>query len=90
MKTVTAKDFQLHHSSIVKDVANGHEYEVTFHRKPLIKLVPVFKTPTKNLDPGSRDAFIKALQYTASSKGDLYDLPYKQLRDRMLKQRYGS
>jgi antitoxin (DNA-binding transcriptional repressor) of toxin-antitoxin stability system len=90
MKTITAKDFQLHHSSIVKDVANGHEYEVTFHRKPLIKLVPVSKAPSKNLEPGSRGAFIKALQYTASSEGDLYDLPYKQLRDRMLKQRYGS
>ena len=90
MKTITAKDFQLHHSSIIKDVADGHEYEVTFHCKPLIKLISVSKKATKNPEPGSRDAIIKALQYTAPSKGDLYDLPYKQLRDRMLKQRYGS
>jgi len=90
MKTITAKDFQLHHSSIVKDVAEGHEYEVTFHRKPVIKLVPVTKKTAITAEPGSRDAIIKSLQHSASSKGDLYDLPYKQLRDRMLKQRYGS
>jgi antitoxin (DNA-binding transcriptional repressor) of toxin-antitoxin stability system len=90
MKTITAKDFQLHHSSIVKDVADGNEYEVTFHRKPLIKLISVSKKVTKVPEPGSREALTKALNYTSSSKGDLYDLPYKQLRDRMLKQRYGS
>jgi hypothetical protein len=34
MKTITAKEFQRQHASIVKEVTNGNEYEVTFHRKP--------------------------------------------------------
>jgi antitoxin (DNA-binding transcriptional repressor) of toxin-antitoxin stability system len=90
MKTITAKDFQLHHSSIVKDVAKGQRYEITFHRRPLVKLVPISINSTKAPESGSRDAFIKSLQYTVSSKGDLYDMPYKQLRDHLLKQRYDS
>lgn len=88
MKTVTAKEFQRNHASIVKEVANGHEYEVTFHRKPLIKLVPIAIADNDEAEPGTRAAVIASLDYTFPSKGELYDLPYKQLRGRLLQQRY--
>jgi prevent-host-death family protein len=90
MKTITAKEFQLKHSSIVKEVAEGHEYEVTFHRKPLIKLVPAFKKVSKIPEPGSHAALIESLRFTVSSKGELHDLAYKELRNRMLDQKYGK
>jgi antitoxin (DNA-binding transcriptional repressor) of toxin-antitoxin stability system len=90
MKTVTAKEFQRQHASIVRDVANGHEYEVTFHRKPLIKLVPTVKVTTKTLEPGSHSALIESLNYTILIKGDLKDLPYKQLRNQALARKYGK
>ena len=90
MKTITAKEFQRNHASIVKEVADGHEYEVTFHRKPLIKLVPISTTSVKEAAPGSRAAVIKSLRYTLSAKGELHDLPYKQLRERLLKKRHGA
>jgi antitoxin (DNA-binding transcriptional repressor) of toxin-antitoxin stability system len=41
MKTITAKDSQVQHSAILKKVAEGSEYEVTFHRKPLVRLMPI-------------------------------------------------
>ena len=90
MKTITAKEFQRNHASIVKEVADGHEYEVTFHRKPLIKLVPISATGVKEATPGSRAAVINSLRYTLPAKGELHDLSYKQLRERLLKRRYGA
>lgn len=90
MKTITAKEFQRNHASIVKDVANGHEYEVTFHRKPLIKLVPISTTSIEEAEPGSRAAVMNSLRYTLPARGELYDLPYKQLRDRLLNKRHGA
>jgi len=90
MKTITAKEFQRNHASIVKEVADGHEYEVTFHRKPLIKLVPISTTNIKEAAPGSRAAILNSLRYTLPTKGELHDLPYKQLRERLLKKRHGE
>jgi prevent-host-death family protein len=90
MKTITAKEFQLKHSSIVKEVAQGHEYEVTFHRRPLIKLVPVSKKSAKNPQPGSHAAVLNSLRYSVQSKGDIHDLPYKELRNRMLSRKHES
>ncbi len=90
MKTITAKEFQRNHASIVKEVANGHKYEVTFHRKPIIELIPKFKKTTKDTEPGSHSALVKSLSYTRPVKGDLYDLPYKQLRKNLLNQKYGK
>ncbi len=43
MKIITAKEFQLQHAAILKEVAKGHEYEVTFHRKPIAQLLPAAK-----------------------------------------------
>jgi antitoxin (DNA-binding transcriptional repressor) of toxin-antitoxin stability system len=90
MKTITAKDFQLKHASIVKDVAEGHEYEVTFHRKPLIKLMPIVTKNSEAPERGSHAALVESLRYTLSVKGELYDLPYKELRNHMLNQKYGK
>ena len=90
MKTITAKEFQRQHASIVKEVASGNEYEITFHRKPIIKLVPIQKRVEKAHEPGSYLALIKSLNNTVNSKGDIYNLPYKQLRNRMLNQKYDS
>jgi len=89
MKTITAKEFQLRHAAVVKEVAGGREYEVTFHRSPRIKLVPINKT-TKRLKPGTRDAFLRSLQNTVRSTGDVHDLAYKELRNRMLSKKYGK
>ena len=90
MNTITAKEFQLKHASIIKNVAEGYEYEVTFHRKPIIKLIPIHKKNATISPAGSRDALIKALKFTILAKGRLYEMPYKQLRNYKLKQRYGS
>jgi len=90
MKTITAKEFQRQHASIVKAVAEGNEYEITFHRKPIIKLLPIQKKEKDKLEPGSHAALIESLNSTVNSNGDIYDLPYKQLRKRMLNQKYGS
>jgi len=90
MKIITAKEFQRQHASIVREVASGNEYEVTFHRKPVIKLVPIQKRVEKAYEPGSYAALIESLNNTVNSKGDIYNLPYKQLRNRMLNQKYGS
>jgi prevent-host-death family protein len=90
MKTITAKEFQRQHASIVKEVASGNEYEITFHRKPIIKLVPIQKKAKKVHEPGSYVALIESLDNTVKSKGDIQNIPYKQLRKRMLNQKYVS
>ena len=90
MKTITAKDSQRNHASIVKEVASGNEYKTTFHRKPLIKLIPSIKQKLAKPEPGSHEALKESLRYSMSLKSELYDLPYKQLRDQSLSQRYGQ
>jgi prevent-host-death family protein len=90
MITITAKEFQRQHASIVKEVANGSEYEITFHRKPVIRLVPIHKRAAEAPEPGSHEALIESLNHTVNAKGDIYSLPYKQLRKRMLSQRYDA
>lgn len=90
MKTITAKEFQLQHSAILKEVAKGNEYEVTFHRKPLVKLVPVTKISKKPLAPGSRAALLESFKHTVKSTGELRNVTYKQLRARMLDNKYGK
>lgn len=89
MKTITAKDFQRNHATIVKEVASGNEYEVTFHRRPFIKLVPSARQGPAKPAPGSHEALMDSLQYSLPLKGELHDLPYKQLRNRLLSQKYG-
>ncbi len=88
MKTITAREFQRNHASIVKEVAHGREYEVTFHRKPLIKLVPIRKNASATTAPGSRMSLVNSLHYTLPSTGDLHNLSYKQLRNRLLHTKY--
>ncbi len=90
MKTITAKEFQLKHAAVLKEVAAGHEYEVTFHRKPLVKLLPAAAKSTKALRPGSHQAFLESLRYTVQSTGELHDLSYDELRGRMMADKHGG
>jgi prevent-host-death family protein len=90
MKTITAKDFQVQHSAILKQVADGNEYEVTFHRKPLVRLVPIQPKQAKKLQEGSPEAFLQSLQHTVTAKDDIHNLSYKELRSRMLIEKYGN
>jgi prevent-host-death family protein len=90
MKTITAKDFQVQHSAILKQVAEGDEYEVTFHRKPLVRLVPIQKRPTNKAQEGSPEAFVQSLLHTVTAKGDLRNLSYKELRSHMVAKKYGE
>ena len=88
MKTVTAKEFQLQHASILREVAKGHEYEVTFHRKPIAQLIPVNRNTIKKTVPGTLNSFMNSLQYSVQSSGDIHDLAYKELRKKMVTEKY--
>lgn len=89
MKTVTAKEFQLNQSKVMKEVAAGKTYQVTFHGKPMVKLVPA--APEKaTIQRGGHAAFLRSLQYTVTSQGPVHDLPYKELRARMMAEKYGD
>lgn len=59
MKTISAKQFQLHQSEIMKAVAQGEQVTVTFHNKPWVRLEPAQTLKPK---PGSRAAFKEALK----------------------------
>jgi antitoxin (DNA-binding transcriptional repressor) of toxin-antitoxin stability system len=90
MKTITAKEFQLQHATILKQVAAGHEYEVTFHKKSLVRLVPVQAKLVSSPLKGSREAFLQSLKHTVQSSGALHNLHYKELRKRMIATKYGD
>jgi prevent-host-death family protein len=90
MKTITAKDFQLKQASVLKEVAAGQEYEVTFHRKPIARLIPASPHSDASPKPGTRAAFENSLKYTIKSQGDLHELSYNQLRDKMMEDKYGE
>jgi antitoxin (DNA-binding transcriptional repressor) of toxin-antitoxin stability system len=89
VKTITAKEFQLRQSAILKDVAKGNKYQVTFHRKPLVVLSPALKATNKNPKPGTKEAFIESLKHTSPAK-NLPDEPdYKAIRREGLRKKYG-
>ncbi len=92
MKTITAKELQTNSSAIVKGLAEGQEYQITFHRRPIGRLTPINPKSANRPEPGSKQAFLRALQHTA--KGDVPDdfrrLSYKQLRDRMMEEKHGK
>jgi len=89
MKTITAKEFQENHAGIVKAAREGQSFEITFHRKPVARLVPVDPSGQKKPKPGSYEAVLASLQHTIQSTGDLHDLSYKELRGRMIEEKYG-
>ena len=88
MKVISAKEFQVRHASVLKEVASGQEYQVTFHRKPMVTLSPTLKPADDRALPGSKAAFLESLKYTVPATGELRDLSYKELRQRMMVEKY--
>lgn len=89
MKAVTAKEFQTRQSAILKEVAAGTTYQVTFHRKPFVVLSPATISKTAQPKPGSREAFLDSLNHTVKATDDLQKLSYKELKQRMMSEKYG-
>lgn len=89
MKAVTAKEFQTRQSAILKEVAAGTTYQVTFHRKPFVVLSPANKATSAQPKPGSREAFLDSLKHTVKATGDLQKLNYKELKRRMMSEKHG-
>lgn len=92
MKTITAKELQTKSAAILRDVRDGQEYLVTYHRKPAIRLVPasVVKSAKSKFEPGSREAFLESLKHTFKASDNLQSLSHKELRARMIEHKYGQ
>lgn len=90
MKAITAKELQTRQSAILKEVAAGTTYQVTFHRKPFVILSPAKKPNSAQPTPGSREAFLESLNHTVKATGDLQNLGYKELKHRMMADKYGN
>ncbi len=91
MKTITAKEFQTNHAKIVAAAQDGETFQVTRHRKPIVTIAPVDPVSADKKPPrGSYEAFQESLKYTVKSTGDLQALSYKELRDRMMEDKYGK
>ncbi len=86
MKTVTAKDFQLRQSQLMKEVAKGTIYQVTYHGKPWIELHP--GTKQEDAPAGSAEAFRQSLHIVLKST-QLPEQPnYKALRKQYIANKY--
>lgn len=86
MKTVTAKDFQLHQSKLMKEVAQGTVYRVTYHGKPWIELHPGIKP--QGPSAGSMDAFQQSLQIELKSMQLPTQPDYKALRKQSIAEKF--
>jgi antitoxin (DNA-binding transcriptional repressor) of toxin-antitoxin stability system len=88
MKTVSAKEFQLKQSQMMKEVAKGTVYQVTYYGKPWVELHPGSKLPVTQV--GSPEAFRESLRISLPST----DLPakpdYKRLRRQQLTKKYAE
>lgn len=92
-KIITAKEFQRNRPDILKAVKAGQSFQVTFHRKPVANITPAVKAGSAATKPpkrGSHEAFLESLKHTQQATGDLYNLSYKDLRDRMMEEKYGK
>ena len=89
MKTVTAKEFQLKQSQMMKEVAKGAVYQVTYHGKPWIELHPGTTDPIGKR-VGSPEAFKESLSVTLSSSGLPASPDYKSLRRQQLVKKFGA
>jgi hypothetical protein len=87
MKTVTAKEFQFNQSQMMKEVAKGTVYQVTYHGKPWVELHPVTK-PTLKIRAGSQVAFRESLGITLWSTQLPTKPDYKALRKQYLSKKY--
>jgi antitoxin (DNA-binding transcriptional repressor) of toxin-antitoxin stability system len=89
MKTVTAKEFQFNQSQMMKEVAKGTVYQVTYHGKPWVELHPVSK-PALNTRAGSPEAFRESLDITLSSTQLPTKPDYKAIRKQYLSKKYAE
>ncbi len=89
MKTITAKEFRANQSAIFKQVQAGQSFQVTFHRQPIANFTPVAKPVVNKPKRGSYEAIVESLKYTSPGHGDVMTLSYKELRDQMMKDKYG-
>lgn len=89
MKTVTAKEFQLNQSQMMKEVAKGTIYQVTFHGKPWVELHPGSK-PSLSVRAGSPRAFRESLSTTLSSTQLPLKPDYKAVRKQYLSKKYSA
>ena len=89
MKTVTAKEFQLNQSHVMKQAAKGVIYQITFHGKPWVELHPGVKRPAK-APVGSLAAFRESLRFSLSGEHLPTKPDYKALRQRHLTDKYGK
>lgn len=90
MNTVTAKEFRKRQSSILKEVASGKTYAITFHKKPMVTLTPAQPVKPTRPVPGSYEAFLDSLKYTTHVTGDMHTLSYKELRAKKMDDKYGA
>ena len=89
MKTVTSKEFQLHQSYVMKEVANGTVYQVTYHGKPWVELHPGIEG--KNSAPvGSPMAFRESLKIHLTSTALPEEPDYKASRKQQLYDKYSQ
>lgn len=89
MKTVTAKEFQLHQSQMMKDAAKGVVYQITYHGKPWVELRPSAKSNTRTA-AGSPEAFRESLEISLYSKDLPSESDYKALRRQHLQDKYSK
>jgi len=89
MKTVTAKEFQFNQSQMMKEVAKGTVYQVTYHGKPWVELHPSTK-PALNIRAGSPEAFRESLGITLSSTQLPTEPDYKAIRKQCLSKKYAE
>ena len=90
MKNVTAKELQVNSTAIIKGLREGQEYQITFHRRPIGKLSPIRKPGSKKYRRGSYEAVLESLKFARPVSGDLGNLNYKELRARMIEEKYGK
>lgn len=92
MKVVTAKEFQRNNAAILRAVREGQPYQITFHRKPVANITPAVKPKAetkKKPERGTYAAVLESLKHAQQATGGLYNLSYKELRDRMMEEKYG-
>ena len=89
MKTITVKEFRRSQSAILKEVAAGQTYQLTFHTKPVAVVSPAVRVATKKIIKGSRAAFLESLKHTVKSTGDIQNLSHKELKTKMMNDKYG-
>ena len=87
MKTVTAKEFQLKSSQMMKEVAKGTVYQVTYHGRPWVELHPGVKLSLR-AQAGSPEAFRESLAFKYSDTSLPEKPDYKEIRTRQLIQKY--